>query len=102
MTGGFVKMSCSPRTPPGSPSPSARLHRLPLGRRGRLGEPETIELGGDWVRSGFTANGIARTPDGSGLLVTDGDAPALVGRTLHVVQPTPNRWTSSDRTGRNA
>lgn len=78
----------------------ARLHRLPLGRRGRLGEPETIELGGDWVRSGFTANGIARTPDGSGLLVTDGDAPALVGRTLHVVQPTPNRWTSSDRTGR--
>ncbi|MDT0571972.1 superoxide dismutase [Streptomyces sp. DSM 3412] len=99
----------------------ARLHRLPLGRRGRLAEPETIELGGDWVQSGFTANGIARTPDGSGLLVTNaavdggslmrvdprtgaarqvdlgattlpgGDGLALVGRTLYVVRPTPNQ-----------
>ncbi|MGW0843733.1 superoxide dismutase [Streptomyces sp. NPDC002787] len=99
----------------------ARLHRLPLGRRGRLGTPEAVELSGDWVQSGFTANGIARTPDGSGLLVTNaaagggslmrvdprtgvarqvdlgtttlpgGDGLALVGRTLYVVQPTPNQ-----------
>lgn len=99
----------------------ARLYRLPLGRHGRTGEPETLELGGDWAQSGFTANGIARTPDGSALLVTNaaagggslmrvdprtgvarqvdlgtttlpgGDGLLLVGRTLYVVQPTPNQ-----------
>ncbi|MGW0822816.1 superoxide dismutase [Streptomyces sp. NPDC002845] len=99
----------------------ARLYKLPLGRWGRLGEPQTLTLSGDWVQTGFAANGIALTPDGSALLVTNaaadggslmrvnprtgvarkvdlgdttlpsGDGLVLVGRTLYVVQPGSNQ-----------
>ncbi|WP_033321398.1 superoxide dismutase [Streptomyces yerevanensis] len=99
----------------------ARLYKLPLGKQGRLGAPQTLELRGDWVQSGFTANGIALTPDGSALLVTNaaadggslmrvnprtgvtrkvdlgdttlpsGDGLVLIGRTLYVVQPNVNQ-----------
>ncbi|GAB2978604.1 hypothetical protein GCM10023080_049780 [Streptomyces pseudoechinosporeus] len=99
----------------------ARLYKLPLGRRGSLGEPETLALSGDWVQNGFAANGISLTPDGSALLVTNaaadggslmrvnprtgvarkvdlgdttlpsGDGLVLIGRTLYVVQPGSNQ-----------
>ena len=99
----------------------ARLYKLPLGRRGSLGEPETLALTGDWVQTGFAANGISLTPDGSALLVTNaaadggslmrvnprtgvarkvdlgdttlpsGDGLVLLGRTLYVVQPGSNQ-----------
>ncbi|MEV7890710.1 superoxide dismutase [Streptomyces sp. NPDC002817] len=100
---------------------SAQLFKLPLGRQGRIGAPESLTLSGDWVQSGFTSNGISLTPDGSALLVTNaaadggslmrvnprtgvarkvdlgdttlpsGDGLVLVGRTLYVVQPNPNQ-----------
>ncbi|MDX3311696.1 superoxide dismutase [Streptomyces sp. NPDC054884] len=96
---------------------SAQLFKLPLGRRGRIGAPESLTLSGDWVQSGFTSNGISLTPDGSALLVTNaaadggslmrvnprtgvarkvdlgdttlpsGDGLVLIGRILYVVQP---------------
>nr|WP_329114802.1 superoxide dismutase [Streptomyces sp. NBC_01465] len=50
----------------------AQLYRLPLGRRGELGAVTTVPLSGDWVQGAdFTANGIARTPDGRALIVAD-------------------------------
>jgi streptogramin lyase len=100
---------------------SARLFKLPLGRNGRIGAPESLTLSGDWVQSGFTSNGISLTPDGSALLVTNaavdggslmrvnprtgvarkvdlgdttlpsGDGLVLIGRTLYVVQPNSNQ-----------
>ncbi|MDX3611621.1 MULTISPECIES: NHL repeat-containing protein [Streptomyces] len=100
---------------------SARLFKLPLGRQGRIGAPESLTLSGDWVQSGFTSNGISLTPDGSALLVTNaaadggslmrvnprtgvarkvdlgdtvlpsGDGLVLIGRTLYVVQPNSNQ-----------
>ncbi|MGW1674902.1 superoxide dismutase [Streptomyces sp. NPDC002324] len=100
---------------------SAQLFKLPLGRQGRIGAPESLTLSGDWVQSGFTSNGISLTPDGSALLVTNaaadggslmrvnprtgvarkvdlgdttlpsGDGLVLIGRTLYVVQPNPNQ-----------
>ncbi|MFD3501878.1 superoxide dismutase [Streptomyces sp. NPDC058676] len=100
---------------------SARLFKLPLGRKGRIGAPESLTLSGDWVQSGFTSNGISLTPDGSALLVTNaavdggslmrvnprtgvarkvdlgdttlpsGDGLVLIGRTLYVVQPGSNQ-----------
>lgn len=53
---------------------SAQLFKLPLGRQGRIGAPESLTLSGDWVQSGFTSNGISLTPDGSALLVTNAAA----------------------------
>jgi len=99
-------------------SMKAQLYKLPLGRHGALptqAQVQTIPLGGEWVQQpGFNANGIARTPDGSALLVIQsatgflfrvdpstgvatrvdlgssllnfGDGLLLVGRTLYVVQ----------------
>ncbi|MGK5632495.1 SMP-30/gluconolactonase/LRE family protein [Streptomyces sp. URMC 123] len=98
------------------------LFVLPLGPYGRLPEPRdivTLPLTGEWTQGpAFTANGIARTPDGRALLVTNapsgalfrvdprtGDARAVphtgprlvdadgllrLGRTLYVVQQRQN------------
>lgn len=50
-----------------------QLYRLELDRHGEPGrEVATLPLGGAWEQgTDFTANGIARTPDGSGLLVVN-------------------------------
>lgn len=98
------------------------LYKLPFGRRGALptqADVTRIPLGGDVVyQEGFNANGIARTPDGTALLVvqsntgqlhredpasgigtgvdlggdnlTDGDGLLLIDRTLYVVQGRSN------------
>jgi sugar lactone lactonase YvrE len=51
------------------------LYKLPLGPFGGLptqAEVVTVPLTGDWEQvAGFNANGIARTPDGSALLVVN-------------------------------
>jgi len=94
------------------------LYRVPLGRHGRLPAPDevaTVPLTGDFTQTqGQNANGIERTPDGTGLLVIQtstqrlfrvdpatgattevdlagqslpaGDGLLLHGRTLYVVQ----------------
>lgn len=94
------------------------LYKVPLGRAGRLpGQDAVVQvpLGGEYVHvAGFNANGIARTPDGKGLLIIqsatgllfrvdpasgvattvdlggeslpNGDGLLLSGRTLFVVQ----------------
>ncbi|NGN62376.1 superoxide dismutase [Streptomyces sp. A7024] len=101
-----------------------RLYALRLGHRGGLPTGfDTVPLSGDWVQAppgGFSANGITRTPDGSGLLMIDqtldggglvrvdpatgvarrvdlgparlpnGDGMLLLGRTLYVVQNRQN------------
>jgi sugar lactone lactonase YvrE len=102
-------------------SMSAQLYRLPLEPDGGLpDEPETVPLTGDWQQApGFNANGIARTPDGSALLVvqsstgllfrvdpatgeatqvdlggtllTNGDGLLVVGNTLYAVQNQNNQ-----------
>ncbi|MFH8828006.1 superoxide dismutase [Streptomyces lincolnensis] len=61
---------------------SAQLFKLPLGRKGRIGAPESLTLSGDWAQSGFTSNGISLTPEGSALLVTN--AAADGGSLMHV------------------
>ncbi|MEU6197038.1 superoxide dismutase [Streptomyces sp. NPDC047061] len=101
------------------------LYGLPLGRGGELPAAEDVvrlPLTGDWVQSAdgaINANGIARTPDGSALLVvqagvgllhrvdpatglteavdlgdaaplTNGDGLLLRGRTLYAVQNRQN------------
>ncbi|MEV0093015.1 superoxide dismutase [Streptomyces sp. NPDC050738] len=67
----------------------AQLYRLPLGRRGELGDIATVPLSGDWVQGpDFTANGIARTPDGSALIVAD---TAADGGALMRVDPRTGR-----------
>ncbi|MEU3980060.1 superoxide dismutase [Streptomyces sp. NPDC026672] len=101
------------------------LYGLPLGRAGTLPDREDVvrlPLGGDWRQSAdgaLNANGIARTPDGSALLVvqagagllhrvdprtgttrivdlgdaaplTNGDGLLVTGRTLYVVQNRQN------------
>ncbi|MEV1287993.1 superoxide dismutase [Micromonospora sp. NPDC049679] len=99
-------------------STNAVLYQVPLDRSGRLPGPDAVvrlPLTGDIVYgAGINANGIARTPDGRGLLVvqsntgrlfrvdpttgvtravdlggellTNGDGLLLHGHTLHVVQ----------------
>jgi sugar lactone lactonase YvrE len=93
------------------------LYKAPLSLRG---EPVRIPLTGDLVyQTGFNVNGIARTPDGRGLLVvqsntatlfrvdpdtgvtkavdlggyalTNGDGLLTIGRTLYVVQNRSNQ-----------
>jgi hypothetical protein len=108
----------TPRAAYFTDSMKAFLYKLPLGRHGELptqAQVQSIPLGGEWVQqAGFNANGIARTPDGSALLVvqsatgflfrvdpatgvatrvnlganllTAGDGLLLVGHTLYAVQ----------------
>lgn len=102
------------------------LYRVPLGRDGRLpaaDEVATVPLTGDFMQTaGQNANGIERTPDGTGLLVIQnstarlfrvdpatgaatevdlagqtlpaGDGLLLHGRTLYVVQNLLNQVTA--------
>ena len=99
------------------------LYKVPLGRFGQLPDQsavQTVALTGDYVHQpGFNANGIARTPDGEGLLivqsntgtifkvdpdtgvastvdlggyvVTNGDGLLVIGRTLYAVQNQLNK-----------
>ncbi|MCX4821943.1 superoxide dismutase [Streptomyces sp. NBC_01142] len=99
-----------------------QIYRLPLGRQGEPGgKVTTVPLGGDWEQGpDFTANGIARTPDGRALLMVNsmvgggalmrvdprtgiarrvdigdtrlpnGDGLLLLGRLLYVVQQRQN------------
>jgi sugar lactone lactonase YvrE len=106
-----------------SQNPASVLYKVPLGRRGRLPAPDevvTVPVTGDFVfqPGAFNANGIDRTPDGSGLIVVqsatgtlfkvdpatgvsrtidlggesvpNGDGILLVGHTLYVVQNQDN------------
>jgi sugar lactone lactonase YvrE len=96
------------------------LYRIPIGRGGALGTPETIELSGEYDHlppPAFNLNGIDATPDGETLIVvqsatgklftvnadgvtdeidldgppvTAGDGILLDGRTLYVVRNTFN------------
>jgi sugar lactone lactonase YvrE len=92
------------------------LYKVPIGRHGQLGTPQSIPLTGDIVfQSGFNTNGIDATPNGKTLVivqsntgklfrvnrqgVTDeielggatvnGDGLLLHGRTLYVVVRSP-------------
>jgi sugar lactone lactonase YvrE len=99
------------------------LYKVPLGRHGRLPDQAAVvqvPLSGDYVHTaGFNANGIARPPDGRGLLIVqsatgllfrvdpatgvartvdlggellnNGDGLLLSGRTLFAVQNLLNR-----------
>jgi sugar lactone lactonase YvrE len=102
-----------------SQNPASVLYKVPLGRFGALPGPDevvTLPVTGDLVfqPGAFNANGIDRTPDGSGLIVVqsatgtlfkvdprtgvsrtidlggesvpNGDGILLVGQTLYVVQ----------------
>jgi sugar lactone lactonase YvrE len=102
-----------------SQNPASVLHKVPLGRRGGLpsqDEVSSLRLTGDFVfqPNAFNANGIDRTPDGSGLIIIqsvtgtlfkvdpatgvtravdlggeslpNGDGILLLGQTLYVVQ----------------
>jgi sugar lactone lactonase YvrE len=57
------------------------LYQVPLGRRGALPAPAEVvpvPLTGDFVQQpGFNANGISRTPDGTGLLVVQSNTGRL-------------------------
>jgi streptogramin lyase len=57
-------------------SREAALYHLPIGTDGKLPDPDgfvRLPLGGAWEQrgTGNNANGIARTPDGAGLLVVN-------------------------------
>jgi hypothetical protein len=97
-------------------SAAPEIYRVPLDRNGEPGDTaETIPLGGDWQQvTGFNANGIEATPNGTWLIivnsttgllyrvdpatgvateidlggatVTAGDGLLLQGKTLYVVQ----------------
>jgi sugar lactone lactonase YvrE len=96
-----------------------QLYRVPIGKRGRLGEPQRLPISGELVfREGFNANGIEALSDGRTLIVvqsnlgklftvdarsgrsreieldtpvTNGDGILLRGRTLYVVQNRDNK-----------
>lgn len=54
------------------------IHRVPIDRRGRFGEVETIPLSGDLVyQEGFNANGIDATPNGKSLIVVQSNTGEL-------------------------
>jgi len=61
----------TPRAAYFTDSNNAELYRVPLGRRlARQKQVRAVSLTGAWKQvPGFNANGIARTPDGRGLLV---------------------------------
>jgi WD40 repeat protein len=51
-------------------SNNARLYHIPFGKKGALGELQTITLGGDYVSgAGFNANGIEAARGGKSLIV---------------------------------
>jgi sugar lactone lactonase YvrE len=64
------------------------LIRVPIGPGGRIGAPEKVRLGGDWVEgsAGFNANGIDTTPDGAHLIV--GQSQAVDGHSAFYLVPT--------------
>ena len=101
-------------------SQKAVLYKIPIGRRGALGDVQTIPLTGDFaLASGFNLNGIDATPNGKTLIAVqtnkgklfwidaatgatreislggetlmNGDGILLTGRTLYVVQNQLNR-----------
>jgi streptogramin lyase len=96
------------------------LYRVPIGRRGALGNAQTLSLTGDFeLEAGFNANGIDATPNGRSLIIVqsntgelfrvnpstgatteislggesvpNGDGILLDGRRLYVVQNQLNR-----------
>lgn len=75
-----------------------QLYRLALDRAGEpVGAPVAVPLGGDWTQGpDFTANGIARTPDGRALLVVNTVAD---GGTLMRVDPATGTATAADLGG---
>ncbi|MER8044055.1 superoxide dismutase [Streptomyces sp. NPDC094032] len=75
-----------------------QLYRLARDRSGDpVGSPVAVPLGGDWVQGpGFTANGIARTPDGRALLVVNTIAD---GGTLMRVEPASGLASAVDLGG---
>ncbi len=77
---------------------SANLIRVPLGSDGSIGEPALVPLGGDWVQTaGFSANGIAATPDGKYLIVAQATGPEPGTSALYLV-PADTEATSLDAT----
>jgi sugar lactone lactonase YvrE len=54
------------------------LYKVPIGRRGQLGTPQSIQLTGDIVyQSGFNANGIEATPNGKTLIIVQSNTGKL-------------------------
>ena len=52
------------------------LIRVPIGRGGAIGSPESVALGGDWAPGpSINANGIVATPNGKQLIVAQVVAP---------------------------
>jgi sugar lactone lactonase YvrE len=71
---------------------AATLYRLPLRGGKPTGEPEAVPLTGEWQQvTGFNANGIAATPDGSTLLVINSGT-----GTLYRVDPGTGEATEVD------
>lgn len=76
------------------------LYRVPLGRHGRIGEPEAVTLGGDFELAGpdaFNANGIVATRDGRLIVAQSTDPADGEGSALYVVDA-PRRATATDAT----
>jgi hypothetical protein len=99
-----------------------QLYRVPIGKRGELGEPERLPITGDLTfQDGFNANGIEALRGGRTLIVvqsnlgklftvnarsgrsreieldgtvTNGDGLLLLGETLYVVQNQDNKVTA--------
>ncbi len=56
----------------------ARFYRVPLNADGSAGDPEIVDLGGDWEQiAGFNANGIVAVPGGSALLIINSSTGVL-------------------------
>ena len=65
---------------------SPELIRVPITRRGTIGMPEHVTLGGDWLQAaGFNANGIVASPSGRELVVAQSTAPDVPGAALYAV-----------------
>lgn len=79
-------------------SQAAELYRVALGPGGvPLDDPDTIPLTGEWTQvSGFNANGIAATPDGTTLLVINSTTGLL-----YSVDPATGEATEVDTGGTN-
>lgn len=74
------------------------LIRVPIGRRGAIGTPERVELGGEWVAGpGPNANGIVATPNERHLIVAQVAAPEGGGAAVYLV-PAERRATTAEAT----